>query len=71
MKKLTKGDLFEIEKRIDQIDAALDLCGPNDDDVVSSLDSELELLIDMLEKTDPCADNVIEVDFKNRRKVGS
>ena len=40
---LTKGELDVISKRIDQIEAALDLCGDNDDDVRQNLDIELEM----------------------------
>jgi hypothetical protein len=42
---LTKGELVQISKRIDEISEAIDLCTPGfDDDVLDNLDAELEAL---------------------------
>lgn len=41
---LTKGEVHAMSKRVDEINAALDLCGDNDDDIRANLDSELEMI---------------------------
>lgn len=42
-------DLKEIEQRISEIEEAIELCGDNDQDVLSNLENELENIIGLLE----------------------
>lgn len=49
-KVLTKGDIYELDKRVDEIDYLLDLCDPVwDEDVIESLTNELENIVKILE----------------------
>ncbi len=47
---MTKRQLRKIENRVEEINAAIELCGPNDDDVLANLDIELASLVYELEK---------------------
>lgn len=38
---LTNGELWALEKRIDEISEIIDLCGDSDQDVIDALDAEL------------------------------
>ena len=53
LKKITSSsvgmDLKEIEQRISEIEEAIELCGDNDQDVLSNLENELENIIGLLE----------------------
>lgn len=46
---LTKGDLYNLEKRVDAINEALDLCGDNDQDIFDNLQRELDYIVNILE----------------------
>lgn len=46
---MTKNELSRISERVDEINDILDLCGPNDCDVVDSLQLELDEYIEVLE----------------------
>ena len=46
---LTKGELYAMEKRVDEIEKTIDLCGDDDLDVLLNLEKELEAIIERLE----------------------
>ena len=47
---LTKGDLYHMEKRIDEIDSILEICDENrDSDVIENLLNELDEIMFRLE----------------------
>lgn len=46
---MTKGELFKLDKRIDEINEALDLCTNYDDDVRENLEKELDEIENKLE----------------------
>ena len=48
---LTKGDLYNLEKRVDEIQKALDLCGDNDQDVYDNLERELDHIVAVLKES--------------------
>lgn len=48
---LTKGEVHEISVRVDEITRIMDLCGPNDDDVIENLERELDQLEAMLTRS--------------------
>lgn len=49
MNSLTQPELNKINRRIDEINDLLDMCGTNDDDVADNLCFELDQLIERLE----------------------
>jgi len=50
---LTKGKLYHLEKRIDELHNIIDCCNDSDYDVLESCENELDWIIDILEgKTD-------------------
>lgn len=50
MKRMTKGELHVISKRVDEINVAIELCDPDwDADVLDNLQDELTQIIGMLE----------------------
>lgn len=47
---LTKGELFQIERRVDAINMAIEKCNPIfDTDITENLERELDQIIDILE----------------------
>lgn len=46
---MTKGELYLIEKRVDEIESIIELCDPDyDEDVLENLDKELDDIITVL-----------------------
>lgn len=47
---MTKGELYKIEQRVDEISKIIDVCSDSDIDVLDNLDKELEMYIDLLKQ---------------------
>lgn len=53
VKPLTKGELHNLEKRIDELHNIIDCCIDSDYDIIESCENKLDWIIDILEgKTD-------------------
>lgn len=50
-KRLTKGELNKLELRVEEIEGLIDLCGPNDDDVLGNLELELTMICETIENS--------------------
>lgn len=46
--RLTKLDLFKLSRRIDEIIEIIDACTDRDDDIIETLDLELDIIMDRL-----------------------
>lgn len=50
-KPMLNRELKRLEKRIEDLEATVDLCGDNDDDVLDSCEAELEIIMKALRRS--------------------
>lgn len=49
--RLTKIELMRLDRRISELNKIIDLCGPNDDDVLDNCEIELTEIVERIERS--------------------